>query len=91
MDQGHTLKINRQTVVRQEVGADDGLRDVGDEEDPLESLAGLAFQREGPRTLAVSVDGRCVGSFQSAGGGETFILVGGRKEADLGPCVDEEM
>jgi len=67
------------------------LWDVGDEEDPLESLGGLAFQREGPRTLAVSVDGRCVGSFQSAGGGEAFIPVGGREEADLGPCVDEEM
>lgn len=59
---GLTLEVTREAVVRYEDGADDGLGDIGDEEDPREPLVGLPFQHEGLLAFAVDVDGRRVGS-----------------------------
>lgn len=63
LDNGLTLEVIHEAVVRFEVGADDGLGDIGDEEYPREPLVGLAFQREGLRMLGIDVDGRHIGNF----------------------------
>ena len=89
VNQATVLDINQQVEMAQEVGSQDGVLHVCDNEGPLEGPTESQVQAEGAYT--VGRDGGLVGSLQGGScGGIGTTTTGGKNNAHLGTCVHQE-
>ena len=90
VNQATVFDVNQQVEMAQEVGSQEGVLHVCDNEGPLEGPTESQVQAEGAYT--VGRDGGLVGSLQGGScGGIGTTTTGGRNNTHLGTCIYQEM
>ena len=89
VNQATVFDINQQVEMSQEVGSQDWVFHIRDNEGPLEGPTESQVQAEGAHT--VGRNRGLVGSLQRRScGGISTATIGGRNNAHLGTCIHQE-
>ena len=89
VDEAASLGVDEEVMAREEIGAEEWLGNVSDEEHPVKRLP--QAEGESQHLLAVGSDAAAVGRLKVQTTGSPGAVGGcGREDAELRPCVHQE-